>query len=85
MLMRYEWSWWCRVPDIVVARIGRWNIDVQHSSYVTDMPVRGLLAAAGHFGEGEDGVVHTQAALLTLMQYRNYYALHGNVGMGVWE
>ena len=42
-----------RVSEMVIARLGRWNINVQHSNYVTDMPLTGLLAAAGHTGEGE--------------------------------
>jgi hypothetical protein len=32
--------------------MGRWNIDVQHSNYVTDIPVSGSLAAAGHVHNG---------------------------------
>uniref|UniRef100_A0A7S3QMP7 Ndc10 domain-containing protein n=1 Tax=Dunaliella tertiolecta TaxID=3047 RepID=A0A7S3QMP7_DUNTE len=36
------------VPAIVIARMGRWNIDIQHSNYVTDTPVQGLLAAGGY-------------------------------------
>lgn len=43
----------CRVPAIVIVRMGRWNIDIQHSNYVTDTPVQGLLAAGGFEHGGE--------------------------------
>eukprot|EP00967_Tisochrysis_lutea_P047341 scaffold57646_cov16-Tisochrysis_lutea.AAC.1 len=48
------------VPAIVIARMGRWNIDIQHSNYVTDTPVQGLLAAGG-FTLQSDGVLHNYA------------------------
>jgi len=37
------WHNGCRVNELIIARLGRWNINVQHSNYATDMPLKGLL------------------------------------------